>query len=254
MWAATTTFPASCAESELTRRVEVNLAALRARIKTTGRDPSSVRVVAVTKTFGPEAVAAARAVGLDAVGENYLVELEAKRAALGTIDVSWHYLGALQSNKIARVAAVSDVICSVSRAKEIERLHALNAAARLYVQVDFTAASGRNGAQPGDVGDLVARAREYGLDVCGLMTVAPTEAAGAERAFAETARLADALGLDVRSMGMSDDLELACRWGTNEVRVGRALFGARPPKSADPSPNMGGPVAPRGEMHERQDT
>lgn len=211
-------------------------------------------MVAVTKTFGPEAVLAACAAGLDAVGENYLVELETKRAALGDLAVAWHYLGALQSNKIARVAAAADVICSLSRTKEIDRLAALGSTAKLYVQVDFTGAPDRNGAPPGDVAALVARARGYGLSVCGLMTVAPPEPSGAERAFEETARLADTLNLEERSMGMSDDLELACRWGTTEVRVGRALFGPRPPKTAHPSPNMGGPVAPRGEMHERQDT
>jgi PLP dependent protein len=253
MWAATTTFPASSAESELSERVGANLATLRARIAATGRDPSSVRVVAVTKTFGPDAVRAAVAAGLDAVGENYLSELEAKRAALDELAVKWHYLGALQSNKIARVAAAADVICSISRAKELERLASLGCAATLYVQVDFTGESGRNGAAPEEVGRLVTRARELDLSLRGLMTVAPIDPQRAEHAFAETARLADAFDLTERSMGMSDDLELACRWGTSEVRVGRALFGPRPPK-ADPSPNMGGPVAPRGETHERQDT
>ena len=232
-WAATTTFPASSAEIELTERVASNLATLRERIAAAGRDPSGVRVVAVTKTFGPEAVLAAASVGLGAVGENYLVELEHKRAALAELSVAWHYLGALQGNKIARVAAVSDVICSVSRDKEIDRLAALGATARLYVQVDFTNLAQRNGAAPGEVGDLVARARDRGLALVGLMTVAPPDRAGAERSFRETARLADDLGLAERSMGMSDDLELACRWGTSEVRVGRALFGPRA-RRADP--------------------
>jgi pyridoxal phosphate enzyme (YggS family) len=253
MWVATTTFPASSAESELSERVGENLAALRARIAATGREPSSVRVVAVTKTFGPDAVRAAVAAGLGAVGENYLNELEDKRAALGGLAVRWHYLGALQSNKISRVAAAADVICSISRDKELERLASLRTTATLYVQVDFTGETGRNGVAPTQVGHLVARARELGLRLRGLMTVAPIDPERAEYAFAETARLADAFDLAERSMGMSDDLELACRWGTSEVRVGRALFGARPPK-ADPSPNMGGPVAPRGETHERQDT
>ena len=230
----TTTFPASSAEGELTERVARNLAALRERIAATGRDPSAVRVVAVTKTFGPEAVRAAASAGLDAVGENYLGELEDKRALLGDVAVAWHYLGALQSNKIVRVAAVSDVICTVSRDKEIERLAVISATARLYVQVDCTDLARRNGAAPGEVAELVGRARERGLAVVGLMTVAPPDPAGAEDAFRETARLADELGLEVRSMGMSDDLELACRWGTSEVRVGRALFGPRAPRTNPP--------------------
>ena len=231
---ATTTFPASSAESELTERVAANLATLRERIAAAGSDPSRVRVVAVTKTFGPEAVRAAVAAGLGAVGENYLVELERKRALLDDVAVAWHYLGALQSNKIARVAAVSDVICSVSRAKEIDRLAALGATRRLYVQVDFTDLAQRNGAAPDEVAELVARARDRGLGIVGLMTVAPADARGAEHSFRETARLADELGLEERSMGMSDDLELACRWGTSEVRVGRALFGPRARRAIPP--------------------
>ncbi len=199
-----------------------------------------MRVVAVTKTFGPEAVRAAAFVGLDAVGENYLVELEGKRRDLGDVAVAWHYLGALQSNKIARVATAADVICSVSRVKEVERLASVGATARLYVQVDYTARETRNGAPPGEVAGLVGLARERGLGIVGLMTVAPPDPAGAQVAFHETARLADELDLEVRSMGMSDDLELACRWGTNEVRVGRALFGPRAPGRTHPSPNMGG--------------
>ncbi|MGC1418739.1 MAG: hypothetical protein WA786_01290, partial [Acidimicrobiales bacterium] len=74
---------------------------------------------------------------------------------------------------------------------------------------------------------LVARARQRGLNVKGLMTVAPPDVAGAREAFHITSEMADQLGLQERSMGMSDDLELACEFGTTEVRVGRALFGPR---------------------------
>ena len=218
----------------MTERVARNLATLRERIATAGSDPSRVRVVAVTKTFGPEAVRCAAFVGIGAVGENYLVELEAKRHDLGDVEVTWHYLGALQSKKIARVAAAADVICSVSRVKEVERLAGVGATARLYVQVDYTTREARNGAPPGEVAGLVGLARERGLRVVGLMTVAPLDPTGAQLAFRETARLADELDLEVRSMGMSDDLELACRWGTNEVRVGRALFGPRAPQTNPP--------------------
>ena len=218
----------------MTERVARNLATLRERIAAAGSDPSRVRVVAVTKTFGPEAVRCAAFVGIGAVGENYLVELEAKRHDLGDVEVTWHYLGALQSKKIARVAAAADVICSVSRVKEVERLAGVGATARLYVQVDCTTREARNGAPPGEVAGLVGLARERGLRVVGLMTVAPLDPTGAQLAFRETARLADELDLEVRSMGMSDDLELACRWGTNEVRVGRALFGPRAPRTNPP--------------------
>lgn len=186
-----------------------------------------MRIVAVTKTFGADVVRAAAAAGIATVGENYVDELEAKRAATADLALRWHFLGALQSNKIARAVRAADVLCGVSREAELSRIARARAGAIVYVQVDFTGAAGRNGAAPASVAGLVARGRDLGLDVAGLMTVAPPEPEGARRAFAATARLADDLGLVERSMGMSDDLELALGAGSTEVRVGRALFGPR---------------------------
>lgn len=184
-------------------------------------------MVAVTKTFGPEMARAAYAVGLRHVGENYLDELSDKRAATPDLAVAWHYLGALQSNKITRLVQVADLICGVSRLKEIDRLARERPGMALYVQVDFTGAAQRNGASPEDVAGLVHQGRDRGLDVRGLMAVAPLDEPGARAAFRATSELADELELTERSMGMSDDLELACEYGTTEVRVGRALFGPR---------------------------
>lgn len=197
------------------------------RIAACGRDPSTVRVVGVTKTFGPEVVRAAVAAGVTTLGENYVDELEAKRDATRGLDVRWHFLGALQGNKIARAARAADVLCAVARAVELDRLGVARPGATLYVEVDFTGAPGRHGAAPEQVGDLVARGRDLGLRVEGLMTVAPLEPDAARAAFVATARLADRLDLVERSMGMSEDLELALGAGSTEVRVGRALFGPR---------------------------
>ena len=227
------TSPASFAESELVARVRVNLERLRERVASTGRDPSHVRIVAVTKTFASSHVRAAVAVGLDAVGENYVDELCAKRVEVPDVPVRWHYLGALQSNKIAKVVGCADVVCGVSRPKEVQRL-ASSVPHPLYVQVDFTAHVARNGAAPTEVADLVAQARDLGLEVRGLMTVAPLDPASARAAFSATRRLVDELGLSECSMGMSDDLEIACDEGTSELRIGRALFGARDTTTALP--------------------
>ncbi len=234
-----TTFPASSAEEALTGRVRVNLELVRQRIAAVGRDPDSVRVVAVTKAFGPEVVRAAAAAGLEDVGENYVAELEVKRRQTGSLGLRWHYLGALQSNKIARVSRVADIIESVSRPKEVSRLAHDAPGAAIYVEVDVTGRTGRGGASPDAAATLVALGREQGLDVRGLMTVAPPEEAGARVAFATLEGLADRLGLVERSMGMSDDFELACRYGATEIRLGRVLFGDRVP-AAKPSPNIGG--------------
>ena len=234
-----TTFPASSAEEALTGRTRVNLEIVRQRIAAVGRHPDEVRVVAVTKGFGPEVVRAAVAAGLTDVGENYVAELEAKRRQSGALGLCWRYLGALQSNKIARVSRVADVIEGVSRPKEITRLAHDAPGAAIYVEVDVTGRAERGGSAPDAVAALVALGRAQGLDVRGLMTVAPPDEAGARTAFATLRELADGLDLVERSMGMSDDFELACRYGTTEIRLGRALFGDRVP-AARPSPNIGG--------------
>jgi len=119
---AMTTFPVSSANPELVARVAQNLAALHARIVSTGRELATIRIVAVTKTFGVEAVRAAAANGLLDVGENYVDELETKFAQSRDLDLSWYFLGPLQSNKIARVASCASVLCTVSRIKELEKI------------------------------------------------------------------------------------------------------------------------------------
>jgi len=221
-----TTFPASSVNDELLARVAANLAVINERVASAASDPTRVRVVAVTKTFDAAHVEVAAALGLETVGENYVDELcrkrEQSRAAL-----RWHYLGALQTNKIARVLECADVLCGVSREREIHKIAQLRSGASIYVQVDFTGRAERNGAPAAQVASLVATARDEGLDVRGLMTIAPPEPVAARRAFRDTVVLADELELAERSMGMSDDLEAACRAGSTEIRLGRALFGPR---------------------------
>ncbi len=226
MSVATTISPVSSGSSDSVQRVAANLAALRARISATGRDPATIRLVAVTKTFGADAVEAALALGLTCVGENYVDELCAKRMAASDGAV-WHYLGALQSNKIHQAVSCADVLCAVARVKEIEKIASYDGAQRIYVQVDYTGLASRNGAAPSEVAGLVERGRSLGLDVAGLMTVAPPDDARTRLAFRSLTALADDLGLVERSMGMTDDLEVACELGTSELRIGRALFGAR---------------------------
>jgi uncharacterized pyridoxal phosphate-containing UPF0001 family protein len=197
-----------------------------------------VRVVAVTKGFGPSAVRAALGAGLRDVGENYAAELVAKADALagersgGHGGVVWHFLGAVQRNKVPALAPVVGLWQSVARSAEGERIARFSPGAAVLVEVEATGLPGRNGCPPSGVGELVARLRGLGLDVRGLMTVAAPGRPAAEEAFATVAGLADALGLEERSMGMSDDLEAAVAAGTTMVRIGRALFGDRPPRRA----------------------
>jgi hypothetical protein len=227
MSVAMTTSPASCASEELLERLRANLARVRERISASGRDLSGVRLVAVTKTFGLNEVRAAYELGLRTFAENYVDELCEKSVATHDLGVTWHYLGALQTNKIARATRCADVLSAVARVRELEKIAAVSPGKIIDVQVDFTGEARRNGVAPSDVAALVVLARSLALQVRGLMVVAPPGEEATRKAFVATGNLADELGLVERSMGMSDDLELACELGTTEVRLGRALFGSR---------------------------
>jgi hypothetical protein len=144
--------------------------------------------------------------------------------------VRWHFLGAIQRNKVARLAPVVGVWQSVSRVEEGARIARFAPGATVLVEVETTGLSGRNGCSPEEVRTLVPRLREDGLDVRGLMTVAAPGPDAADLAFGTVRSLADELGLEERSMGMTDDLEAAVRAGATMVRIGRALFGERPRK------------------------
>jgi uncharacterized pyridoxal phosphate-containing UPF0001 family protein len=229
IWVTTiSTSPPSSASDEVAQR----LRAVRARIEEAGGDLSHVRIVGVTKGFGPEAVRAARAAGLVDIGENYANELAAKATDVAA-DASpptfrWHFLGAIQRNKVARLAPIVGMWQSVARAEEGSRIARFAPGATVLVEVDTTGLAGRNGCPPDEVRALLPRLRDSGLDVRGLMTVAGPGPAAAQSAFETVRRLGDELGLEERSMGMSDDLEVAVREGTTMVRIGRALFGERP--------------------------
>jgi hypothetical protein len=215
--------------------VAARLAAVTQRIERAGGDPEKVKILAVTKGFGPDAVLAAQAVGLAQVGENYAQELEAKRIALDVLgrgaEVRWHFLGAIQTNKIYGLSPLVDCWQSVSRAVEGERIARASPGATVMIQVAFASDAGRPGCEPDAVGALAGTLGGLGLEVIGLMAVAPRPPDEARAAFATVVRLADRLGLPERSIGMTEDLELAVAAGSTMVRVGRALFGDRPPRS-----------------------
>jgi len=210
---------------EVARRLD----AARQRIATAGTDPSSVRIVAVTKGFGVDAVTAARAAGLGDIGENYADELVAKAGAVGAPPPTWHFLGAVQRNKVARLAPVVRWWQAVSRIEEGRAIARRAPGSTVLVQVDLAGLPGRGGRAPAEVPELVTALRDEDLVVAGLMAVGPPgPAEGARSGFALVSSLADRLSLPVRSMGMTDDLEVAVSEGSTMVRLGRALFGARP--------------------------
>ena len=199
--------------------VAERLASLRARVG------PGVTVVAVTKGWGPEAVEAARAAGLPDVGENYAQELVAK-ARLSPPGTRWHMLGHVQRNKVKALAPVVTVWQSVDRPELVRALAAHRPGAAVFVQVNVTDDPGRNGCDWDDVEPLVEQAAAVGLDVRGLMAVGPRR--DPAPAYRRLVSLADELGLPERSMGMTDDLDIAVAEGATMVRVGTALFGPRP--------------------------
>ena len=212
------------------------LSGIRDRIESASPDPDGVTLVAVTKGFGPDAVRTALASGLTVVGENYADELVAKAAATagdpGPLS-EWHFLGAIQRNKVPRLAPLVACWQAVARLAEGRAIARRQPGARVLVQVDVAGLPGRGGVPSSDVPALVAALGEEDLDVAGLMAVGPPGPAEAARpGFREVSRLADALGLPVRSMGMTGDLEVALSEGSTMVRLGRALFGERPTSPA----------------------
>lgn len=210
------------------RGFDERLAVVRRRIEMASGDPGSVRIVAVTKGFGSDAVEAALAAGLTDIGENYAEELLTK--AVAEPAAHWHFLGAVQRNKVAHLAPLVSCWQSVDREEEGRAIARHHPGATVLVQVDVAGLPGRGGCPPEQVPELVAALRDQDLAVRGLMAVGPPGAPEEARpGFALVSNLADRLDLPVRSMGMSDDLEVALAEGSTMVRLGRALFGPRAP-------------------------
>ena len=229
-----------------TRRAELatNLEAVRGRIAaacaSVGRDPAEVTLVVVTKFFPESDVRLLAGLGVRDVGENKHQEAQAKAAACADLDLRWHFVGNLQSNKAAAVASYAQVVESVDRAKLLTGLakgaHQAGRTLDVLVQVSLDLepqGQGRGGCDPADVPALAeAVAGAEGLRLRGVMAVAPRGEDPAE-AFARLAGpAADARAVDASatwvSAGMSGDLEQAVEAGATHVRVGSAVLGPRP--------------------------
>jgi pyridoxal phosphate enzyme (YggS family) len=141
-----------------------------------------------------------------------------------------HFIGQLQSNKVRALADVVDVWQTVDRASLADEIAKRAPSAHAFVQVNTTDEPDKGGCAPDATASLVEHCRERGLIVHGLMTVGPTsgDRAGTRDAFSTLRRLADELGLESCSMGMSGDFEIAIELGATHVRIGSALFGQRP--------------------------
>jgi PLP dependent protein len=191
-----------------------------------------IDIVAVTKGFGIDAVIAAMHCGFTGVGENYAQEMIAKVTQIPTeLRPRWHFLGRLQSNKVRSLAPVVEVWQSVDRIELIDEIAKRAPGARVFIQTNLSGEPQKGGAPMEAVTALVRHARSSALLVEGLMGVGPEGPPEAARSgFRDLVALADDLDLPQRSIGMTEDLEVAVEEGSTMVRVGSALFGPRPPR------------------------
>lgn len=197
------------------------------------RDRGSVTLIAVSKTFGADAISPVIAAGQRVFGENRVQEAKAKWPALMLAHpgIVLHLIGPLQSNKAKEAVALFDAIHSVDRpsicealAKEIK---SQNRQPQLFIQINTGEEQQKAGVSPSDADAFIARCREhYGLSISGLMCIPPVNDPPAPH-FALTAKIAARNGLANLSMGMSADFATAIQMGATHVRVGSAIFGAR---------------------------
>ncbi|MDD0845168.1 YggS family pyridoxal phosphate-dependent enzyme [Pseudomonas sp. Gutcm_11s] len=217
-----------------------NIAKVRERIREAAqasqRDSEAVGLLAVSKTKPAAAVREASACGQRDFGENYLQEALAKQAELADLDLIWHFIGPIQSNKTKPIAEHFHWVHSVDRLKIAQRLSEQRPAhlppLNICLQVNVSGEASKSGCTPEELPALAQAVTQLpGLRLRGLMTIPePTDDAQAQHEpLARLRQLRDGLNLDLDtlSMGMSQDLEAAIAEGATWVRIGTALFGAR---------------------------
>lgn len=221
--------------ANMTESFTQRLAQVRERIcsacSRAGRDPASVRLLAVTKVFGPEAIREAYESGLRDFGENYVQEMERKAPAIADLTgTRFHLIGHLQSNKTKKAAQLFSSIDSIDSAKLAVRLDGEAKPLETMIEVKLSDEERKSGVDPVDLPAIAEAIRaSRNLKLTGLMTVPPwSEDAELSRPyFAGLRELAGQYSIPELSMGMSNDIEVAIEEGATWVRVGTALFGKR---------------------------
>jgi pyridoxal phosphate enzyme (YggS family) len=220
------------------------LAAIRSRMaaaaREAGREPDEIALIAVSKTFGPDDIQPVIDAGHRAFGENRVQESQGKWPDLRAHapDIELHLIGPLQSNKAKDAVALFDVIHTIDRPK-IARVIAQEMAAQkrtptLFIQVNTGEEPQKAGVSLADVAAFYTQCRdEFQLRIEGLMCIPPLDE-DAEPHFRRLAEAAGELGLSRLSMGMSADFQTAIRCGATHIRVGSAIFGARPTPASTP--------------------
>ena len=225
-------------ETESHRLIPQRLDAVLERIAgaeaSAGRSSGSVTLVAVSKRKPPEAIVAAYEAGLRDFGENYVQEFEAKNNSLPALpEARFHLIGRLQSNKAKRAANVFDTIQTVDSVKLANRLDRFGSPLEVFLEVKLSEEDSKSGMDEANLeAVLQAVTNASNLKLAGLMTMPPwhEDPELSRPYFQRLRRLAESVGVEGLSMGMSRDLEVAIEEGATQVRVGTAIFGQRPPK------------------------
>jgi len=223
--------------------VRENLAVIRKKIRQsavkTGRSEKDVELVLVTKNVSPEVIMEAYSAGERCFGENRLQELEEKKQALPR-DIQWHFIGHLQTNKVKSMLSGVALIHSVDSVRLAQALEVKAAAEKIrlpvLVQVNTSGEQTKFGISAGQLPEVLKAVSESAsLDLKGLMTIGPftDDEAAVRKSFRQLAALREEWagkgfpGLNILSMGMSHDFEIAVEEGANMVRIGTAAFGER---------------------------
>ena len=188
-----------------------------------------VTLIGVTKGFTHEEVNIASELGIKNFGENYAQELLTKNPLVDP-EISWHYIGQLQSNKIRKISHLVDVWHSVTSLKLAREIHKRNDQAQILLQVSLMGPSNSKGFEVEQLPQLISELRDMNIDISGLMTMGvPGDKVATRVVFKELRKLADTFELPECSMGMSGHFEIALESGASMIRVGSAIFGNRRP-------------------------
>ena len=225
--------------------ISSNVSLIRQRMEVAcsrcGRDPRSVRLMAVSKTVAPERIRQALDAGVTLLGENYVQEAREKIPAIGHV-AEWHMIGHLQTNKVKYVVNLFDWIHSVDRlelARELDkRAGQNNRRLNVLIEVNVSGEESKSGIEATQALELVRQVSLLPhINLCGLMTMPPysDNPENSRPYFQALRKLRDDISaanipgirMDELSMGMTDDFEVAIEEGATIIRVGRAIFGNR---------------------------
>jgi len=195
------------------------------------RSNGSAQILAVTKGFRKEAVVAAYETGITLFGENYAQELIEKHNALNDLALEWHMIGSLQRNKVRKLAEIVSVWQTVDRISLLREIAKHDASAKILIQVNPLQIPNKAGCSIAEAEVLLEQGSEMGLLVEGVMAVGMQgNLKETSNIFKQAVDFAEKFDLPKRSIGMTEDLEVAIDHGSTLLRIGRALFGERPNK------------------------